>query len=244
MRKIGFVHFSSCGGCLFSVLSNAVFPDLIKNSDIRLFEMVSDTQDIDQLDIIFVEGGVSSEDQIEFLERMSQQKTKIIALGTCAVSGGVMSQSKNISVQPVKQYAYVYASLPGCPPPQRLLGNLLLTAVEGIGFHLPEKNVCAECQYTLDQVYSCEIVRLQPERFPKRCLLQEGVLCLGPVTRAGCEAKCIQAGLPCDGCFGSVERNMPSAIVNLFSLMNVSPEIRRYAALAFRYEKPKLDGAQ
>jgi F420-non-reducing hydrogenase small subunit len=166
--------------------------------------------------------------------------TKIIALGTCAVLGGIMSQSKNMSVKPISNYVDVHASLPGCPPPQRLLGNLLLITLEGLHFQLPEKNVCAECPYTLDQDYSTEIKYLQPQSTVKCCFLREGVLCLGPITRAGCEAHCIKNGAPCDGCFGSIERDLPSAIANLFSIMKVSPEIREYAALAFRYQKPEL----
>jgi sulfhydrogenase subunit delta len=225
---------------MFALLGNTVFPDLIKSSNIKLFRMISDIQISEKLDILFVEGGVSSEEEAEYIQKLFSGGTKIIALGSCAVLGGIMSQSKNMSVQPISNYVDVHTSLPGCPPPQRLIGNLLLTTLEGLGFQLPDKNVCAECPYTLDQDYSTEIKFLQPQSVAKCCFLREGVLCLGPVTRAGCEAHCIKNGAPCDGCFGSIERDMPSAIANFFSVMKVSPEIREYASLAFRYQKPEL----
>jgi F420-non-reducing hydrogenase small subunit len=38
------------------------------------------------------------------------------------------------------------------------------------------------------------------------CLLAQGLVCLGPGTRAGCEALCIRGNMPCTGCFGPTSR--------------------------------------
>jgi F420-non-reducing hydrogenase small subunit len=40
----------------------------------------------------------------------------------------------------------------------------------------------------------------------EKCLLAQGILCLGPVTRGGCEAPCVKGGMPCSGCFGPLDR--------------------------------------
>lgn len=47
-----------------------------------------------------------------------------------------------------------------------------------------------------------EIRRTFNEPDPSRCLLEQGFLCTGPVTRGGCSATCPNIGVPCDGCRG------------------------------------------
>jgi len=240
MTKIGFFQLNSCSGCMFAVLGSAIFPELLKSVDIQIFRLISDIQNDNDLDVVFVEGGVTRNEDAELLRRLWTAGTKIIALGSCAVLGGIMSQSPNMHIDPVNKFVDPHSSLPGCPPPRRLLGNLLMSAIDGSEIELPEKNVCGECPFAQDQTYDIEITSLHAIHPPKSCFLREGVLCLGPITRAGYEAHCIKGATPCDGCMGALGRNLPSAIANLFSILNVSDTIREYAALAFRYQKPEL----
>ncbi len=240
MTKIGFFQLNSCSGCMFAVLSSTIFLDLLKSADIRLFRLISDVQTEDQFDVVFIEGGVTRNEEAALLRRLWTEGAKIITLGSCAVLGGIMSHSPNMHIDPVNKFVDPYATLPGCPPPQQLLGNLLMSAIDGIEFKLPEKNVCSECPFAQDQTYDVEITSLNAVHPPKSCFLSEGILCLGPITRAGCGARCIKGATPCDGCLGALDRNLPSALANLFSVLKVSDSIREYAAIAFRYQKPEL----
>jgi F420-non-reducing hydrogenase small subunit len=65
------------------------------------------------------------------------------------------------------------------------------------------KSVCDECSRTKGQAKITEIRRtalLVPEE--TTCLLEQGLICMGPVTRSGCGAQCLSVSMPCEGCYG------------------------------------------
>ena len=240
MTRIGFVQLNSCGGCLFSVLANPVFLDVLKSAEICHFPLVSELNALEKADVVVVEGCVTCESEEKLIRQIYTAGATIIPLGTCATHGGIMSQAEHMQSNPIGKYVDIDTQLPGCPPPQSLIGSLLLSLVHGTEFSLPKKSVCAECAYTMDQDFSNEIRYTNPPKTPRSCFIREGVLCLGPVTMGGCGAKCVRVGSPCDGCFGSLERNMPAALANLISVLKISPELQGQAALASRYQKPTL----
>jgi sulfhydrogenase subunit delta len=44
-------------------------------------------------------------------------------------------------------------------------------------------------------------------------LIERGEICCGPLTQAGCEARCPGLGIPCAGCRGPADdANFPSAL--------------------------------
>ena len=112
------------------------------------------------------------------------------------------------TVKTLDQTVEVDYYLPGCPPPS----NLVAKAVEAIAKNelppkgsvlAPEKSVCDECPRKKEEKKISKIYRVYekiPE--PEKCLLEQGIICMGPATRGGCEAQCISANMPCTGCGG------------------------------------------
>ncbi|HYM40278.1 MAG TPA: oxidoreductase [Thermoplasmata archaeon] len=104
--------------------------------------------------------------------------------------------------------------LPGCPPTPKLIGNAVTALLKG---ELPPKG--AVLAGTRALCHECPLNETKPEKLlikelkrvhltkvdPEKCLLAQGVLCLGPVTRGGCEALCVKGAMPCTGCFGPTD---------------------------------------
>lgn len=98
--------------------------------------------------------------------------------------------------------------MPGCPPPV----DLILKVVDALAKNtLPppgtviaaEKALCDECKRKKEEKKITKIYRphqIIPD--PERCLLEQGIICMGPATRGGCGQRCINVNMPCEGCFG------------------------------------------
>lgn len=114
-------------------------------------------------------------------------------------------------VRSLDQVVDVDYSLPGCPPTPKLLMEALQAILTGA---LPEKGtvlspdvaLCEECprkESKPDDLMISEMKRPHwTEMDPELCFLAQGILCMGPATRSGCEAQCIGGNMPCTGCFG------------------------------------------
>ena len=111
--------------------------------------------------------------------------------------------------------------LPGCPPNPELIAEVLLSLIESRPAVLPGKSVCDTCPTRREgkgDVNKIKRFITNAEFTPgepideMRCLLEQGYLCMGPVTAAGCAKggrgpSCISARVPCRGCFGPVRKD-------------------------------------
>jgi len=140
------------------------------------------------------------------------------------------------TVKTLNQTVDVDYYLPGCPPPVKLIAN----AVEAIAKNelppkgsvlAPEKSLCDECPRKKESKKISKIYRVYekiPE--PEKCLLEQGIICMGPATRAGCEGQCIKADMPCTGCGGPCpnETEQGAAMISaLTSILGVAEEKER-----------------
>lgn len=112
------------------------------------------------------------------------------------------------AVLPLSGVVEIDYSIPGCPPQTSQVRDAFGAILSGdlpprgsvIG---PAKNLCDECPRRREEKSIPRIVR--PHEIiadQEKCLLDQGILCMGPATRAGCGAKCVKANMRCEGCMG------------------------------------------
>ena len=118
-------------------------------------------------------------------------------------------------VRSLDQVVDVDYYLPGCPPLPKIITAAVSALLNG---QLPEKGsvlapdqaLCTECarKDTKPDTISLKQFRRPQEVVidEAQCLLAQGLLCMGPATRAGCEAPCVQGNMPCTGCCGAPGR--------------------------------------
>ncbi|HLA86224.1 MAG TPA: hypothetical protein VJL29_15660 [Thermoguttaceae bacterium] len=119
------------------------------------------------------------------------------------------------SVKSMDQVIQVDYYLPGCPPPVKLIVDAVMAIVGG---NLPPRGTVLAPD--LAQCHDCPRIDTKPDEpflkeykrphqiliDPEKCFLAQGLVCLGPATRCGCDHACIDGNMPCTGCLGSVSR--------------------------------------
>jgi F420-non-reducing hydrogenase small subunit len=119
------------------------------------------------------------------------------------------------TVRALDQVVDVDYFIPGCAPTPKMLGEAIQVLLSG---DLPPKGtvfgpdvaLCAECPRKDTRPEDLALTEFKrPHEVlidEEKCLMAQGVLCMGPATRGGCEALCIQGNMPCTGCFGPTSR--------------------------------------
>ena len=114
-------------------------------------------------------------------------------------------------VRPLEQVISVDYIVPGCPPSTSTILELFsaLGAIakgEGVKkVFASDRSLCYDCPRgkaraakRVEKLYRPHEVIAGGER----CLLDQGVVCLGFATRGGCGARCVGVNMPCRGCYG------------------------------------------
>lgn len=116
---------------------------------------------------------------------------------------------------PIDRVIDVDYYLPGCPPVVDLIENAVQAILTG---KLPQKGSVLAPNKALCE--SCDRNKNKPEKLsikafkrvyevqtdPEKCFLEEGIVCMGPATRSGCNQRCMSANMPCRGCFGPTDQ--------------------------------------
>ena len=130
--------------------------------------------------------------------------------------------------------------LPGCAPHPDQVFSVLAGLLNGAPVSLCEKSVCDFCPTIrrgkgqvkkLRRFLHAPVCEAPGEPLDKmRCLLEQGFLCMGPVTKGGCGGdllvpRCLRARVPCRGCSGPVSRDGNQLLQILNALASNAIEI-------------------
>ncbi|SPE51175.1 cytosolic bidirectional (NiFe)-hydrogenase (HDR linked, Group 3c), small subunit [Verrucomicrobia bacterium] len=118
-------------------------------------------------------------------------------------------------VRSLDQVVEVDYYIPGCPPTSKLtqaaISALLAGKLPPKGSVLaPDIALCDQCSRKGSKPANLSFSQFKrPHQTlldPELCFLAQGVVCMGPATRGGCEALCTGGNMPCTGCFGPTSR--------------------------------------
>jgi F420-non-reducing hydrogenase small subunit len=166
------------------------------------------------------------------------------------------------TVKALDQVVEVDYYVPGCPPTPKVT-RAAIEALFGEGELPPKGTVLGAGTRAL--CHECPLNETKPDKLllegfkrvhevipePNKCLLAQGLICLGPATREGCGALCISANMPCTGCFGPLDRVRDyggKALSEIASILNSNDEGEIERALEkvadpvgtfYRYSLPK-----
>lgn len=188
-----------------------------------------DLKEIPNVDLAIVEGGIRTQKDEELIKEVRAKSKIIVALGICATHGGITSLGNIFSVKRLleKEYTLLNSSrlpalkdlmypicnfvdvdyyISGCPPMPFLIVHTLKSIVAGKTPIRHQSVVCTECHR---KIIPAKLNRLygiyEKETDPTLCLVSQGFVCLGSLTRDGCGAPCPRAGFTCFGCRGPAD---------------------------------------
>jgi coenzyme F420-reducing hydrogenase gamma subunit len=233
--RIGVVKFASCDGCQLTLLDlEDELLAIAARVDLVEFAEATSHRSAGPFDVLFVEGSISTTEQIEEIVRLRAVAHRLVTIGACATAGGIQAirnwfdhdevratvypqtayMDSLAEARPVADFVAVDGELRGCPISPGQLREFLTALLTGRRPQLPDEAVCLECK----------------RRGVVCVAVAEGIACLGPVTRTGCGALCPAYGRGCYGCFGPRESANTASLANWFADDRSASDVSRLFA--------------
>jgi sulfhydrogenase subunit delta len=228
--KVAFFDFACCEGCQLQVANlEEDILGLVNLVDVVEFREVL-TGKAPEYDVAFIEGSITRPEDEARIKDIRNRSKLLVAYGACAATGGV-NKIKNLwnNIDAVKKEVYGKdASMPhletyatkavhevvkvdyyvhGCPITRSELLKVVKALVSGTTPDIPEYPVCVECKMAGNE-----------------CMYDKGHVCLGPISRAGCNAICPSNNVSCEGCRGTVPNPNKNAMHEVLAKYKLSVE--------------------
>jgi F420-non-reducing hydrogenase small subunit len=121
------------------------------------------------------------------------------------LSGDILKQ--------VKKRGAPETPLANIPPTTEEIAGKLMAFLRDNRDFTEISNVCDTCPRIIGSKSMMTKVKRDYEGIPNMedCFIEQGYICMGPVTRAGCGGMCIKVNAPCTGCYGQTEWGVDQA---------------------------------
>jgi sulfhydrogenase subunit delta len=227
--RIAVHKFASCDGCQLAFIN--LGEDLLALAQLVDIVHFIEAGPIDhdaKVDIAFVEGSVSTPEDLERIKRVRENSGYLITIGACATAGGLQALRNTVGAgewtkaiyaqpqyihsldtsTPIAQHVKVDLELWGCPVSGRQVLAAVRSLLFGVAPWYEKDKVCLECK----------------RRQSVCVMVTQGIPCMGPVTRAGCGALCPAFGRDCYSCYGPAEMPNTEALGRRFEGLGLLPE--------------------
>lgn len=240
--------FASCDGCQLSILDcEDELLDIAERLDIAYFPEATSRKVPGPYDISLVEGSITTAPDAERIQEIRAQSGLLVTIGACATAGGIQALRNMADVEdwtrivyphpefiealaqstPIADHVKVDLELHGCPVSKAHLIELITALLIGRKPRIPSEAQCVECK-----------------RHGTACVMvSKGVLCLGPVTRAGCGNLCPSVGRGCYGCFGPVDGANTDGLLAQCAEMGIDAGAARELFRGFTVAAPEFTKA-
>jgi len=234
--KVAFFDFTGCEGCQLNKLNlEDHMLAVLEHIDIVEFREAMDDR-AEEYDIAFIEGSISTPSCIERIHDIRRRTKMLIALGACASQGGVNAMKNLQPIEDVRKTVYGdemyrFPTLPAMPISAIVKVDY---AIDGCPMSTPEflkvlKAILAGQQ----PIKSDSAVCVECKLLENECVYDKGMVCLGPVTRNGCEAICPSFGQFCTGCRGLISNPNKNAMLDILTDHGISLEEAKKRILLF-----------
>ena len=240
--RVAIFDFACCEGCQLQIVNlEEEILDLIGVVDVVEWREAM-TEHSEEFDIAIIEGSITRPEDEERIKKIRSQAKILIALGACAATGGLNKIKNNFDLDDVKKYVYkesaskphldtamtkavdevvkVDFKIHGCPIEKKEFAYVVKSLLLGKTPEIPEYPVCVECKSKGNP-----------------CLWESGQVCLGPIIRAGCDARCPSAGCRCYGCRGYVDEPNIEAARDVIEKYGLDVDVLKSKMILFGSEQ-------
>ena len=124
--KLATIWLDGCSGCHMSFLDmDERLLELAGLVDLVHSPLVDNKEFPDNVDVVLVEGAVSTEDDLERIRKVRQRSKVLVSLGDCAVTANVPSMRNRFPVAAVEHRAYIENAQLNQQIPREVIPQLL-----------------------------------------------------------------------------------------------------------------------